>query len=227
MRPQERIGPEAEGQLAGAAEIGERLLDNVSRVLRGKRDEIRLVLAALTCHGHVLFEDVPGTGKTVLARAIAASIEDAVFSRVQCTPDLQPSDVTGINIYNQKTRDFEFRRGPLFANVVLVDEINRAMPKTQSALLEAMAERQVTIDGQTFVLPLPFLVLATENPIEFEGVFPLPEAQLDRFFLKTALGYPDAEHEVRIIQDQRRGHPLKNLRSVVTLADVKELQSTA
>src|SRR4029078_9200872 len=146
-------------------------------------------LAALTCHGHVLFEDVPGTGKTVLARAIAASIEHAVFSRVRCTPALQPSDVTGINIYNQKTRDFEFRRGPLFANVVLVDEINRAMPKTQSALLEAMAARQAANCGQTPVLPQPFLVLATENPIEFEGVFPLPEAQLDRVFLKARLGY--------------------------------------
>ena len=165
-------------------------------MLRGKHDEIKLVLAALACHGHVLFEDVPGTGKTVLARAIARSVEDTAFARIQCTPDLQPSDVTGVNIYDQKLQDFEFRRGPLFANVVLVDEINRAMPKTQSALLEAMAERQVTIDGQTYVLPQPFLVLATENPIEFEGVFPLPEAQLDRFFLKARLGYPDEDDEL-------------------------------
>src|SRR6266487_1310803 len=223
MRPQERIGPEAEGQLAGAAEIGERLLDNVSRVLRGKRDEIRLVLAALTCHGHVLFEDVPGTGKTVLARAIAASIEDAVFARVQCTPDLQPSDVTGINIYNQKTQEFEFRRGPLFAHVVLVDEDNRAMPKTQSALLEAMAERQVTIDGQTYILPQPFLVLATENPIEFEGVFPLPEAQLDRFFLKARLGYPGEEDELGVVLDQQGGHPLERLRPVLGVLELERL----
>src|SRR4029078_8611649 len=144
----------------------------------------------------------------MLARAIAVSIEDAVFARVQCTPDLQPSDVTGINIYNQKTRDFEFRRGPMFRNRFLVDEINRAMPKTQSALLEAMAERQVTIDGQTYVLPQPFLVLATENPMEFEGVFPLPEAQLDRFFLKARLGYPDEDEELGVVLDQQEGHPL-------------------
>jgi MoxR-like ATPase len=201
------------------------MLANIERVLRGKRDEIRLVLAALTCHGHVLFEDVPGTGKTVLARSIAASIEDAVFARVQCTPDLQPSDVTGINIYNQKTRDFEFRRGPLFANVVLVDEINRAMPKTQSALLEAMAERQVTIDGQTQVLPRPFLVLATENPIEFEGVFPLPEAQLDRFFLKARLGYPGEEDELSVVLDQHEGHPLERIRPVVGVAELDSVEA--
>jgi MoxR-like ATPase len=225
VRPQEETRPALDEQLAEAGEIAGRLLENVERVLRGKRDEIRLVLAALTCHGHVLFEDVPGTGKTVLARAIAASIEDSVFSRVQCTPDLQPSDVTGINIYNQKTRDFEFRRGPLFANVVLVDEINRAMPKTQSALLEAMAERQVTIDGQTLVLPKPFLVLATENPIEFEGVFPLPEAQLDRFFLKARLGYPGEEDELGVVLDQQQGHPLDGLRPLVTVADLERLES--
>jgi MoxR-like ATPase len=224
VRPQGETRPEEE-RLAEAAEIAGRLLESVERVLRGKRDEIRLVLAALACHGHVLFEDVPGTGKTVLARAIARSIEDSVFARVQCTPDLQPSDVTGINIYNQKSRDFEFRRGPLFANVVLVDEINRAMPKTQSALLEAMAERQVTIDGQTFVLPQPFLVLATENPIEFEGVFPLPEAQLDRFFLKARLGYPGEEDELAVVLDQQDGHPLERVRPVVTVADLAHLEA--
>ncbi len=223
MRAEEDRRAESE-LLDEAAGIGERLLENVERVLRGKRDEIRLVLAAMTCHGHVLFEDVPGTGKTVLARAIAGSIEDAAFARVQCTPDLQPSDVTGINIFNQKSRDFEFRRGPLFANVVLVDEINRAMPKTQSALLEAMAERQVTIDGQTLVLPQPFVVLATENPIEFEGVFPLPEAQLDRFFLKARLGYPDEEDELKVILDQQDGHPLERVRPVVGVADLERLE---
>ncbi len=223
MQPQEESRPAAGERLAEAAEIAERLLDNIDLVLRGKRDEIRLVLAALTCHGHVLFEDVPGTGKTVLARAIAASIEDAVFARVQCTPDLQPSDVTGINIYNQKTRDFEFRRGPLFANVVLVDEINRAMPKTQSALLEAMAERQVTIDGHTLTLPQPFLVLATDNPIEFEGVFPLPEAQLDRFFLKARLGYPSEEDELGVVRDQQDGHPLERLRPAVSVDELERL----
>jgi MoxR-like ATPase len=212
--------------LADAVEIAGRLLENVERVLRGKHDEIKLVLAALACHGHVLFEDVPGTGKTVLARAIARSVEDTAFARIQCTPDLQPSDVTGVNIYDQKLQDFQFRRGPLFANVVLVDEINRAMPKTQSALLEAMAERQVTIDGQTYVLPRPVLVLATENPIEFEGVFPLPEAQLDRFFLKARLGYPGEEDELAVVLDQQDGHPLDRLQPVASVAELDRLEAS-
>src|SRR4051812_18128785 len=224
MRAEEEISA-AEAQLEGAAAIAARLAANIELVLRGKHEEIKLVIAALACHGHVLFEDVPGTGKTVLARAIARSIEDSVFARVQCTPDLQPSDVTGVNIYDQKARDFEFRRGPLFANVVLVDEINRAMPKTQSALLEAMAERQVTIDGQTYVLPQPFLVLATENPIEFEGVFPLPEAQLDRFFLKARLGYPDEDEELGVVLDQQQGHPLGRLQPVVGVAHLAQLEA--
>src|SRR3954462_5078274 len=215
----------AEAQLEGAVAIARRLAANIELVLRGKHDEIKLVIAALACHGHVLFEDVPGTGKTVLARAIARSIEDSIFARVQCTPDLQPSDVTGVNIYDQKTQDFEFRRGPLFANVVLVDEINRAMPKTQSALLEAMAERQVTIDGQTYVLPQPFLVLATENPIEFEGVFPLPEAQLDRFFLKARLGYPSEEEELGVILDQQDGHPRERLGPADSVAELARLEA--
>jgi MoxR-like ATPase len=225
VKPEAESRSAADERLAGAVEIAERLLGNIETVLRGKRDEIKLVLAALACHGHVLFEDVPGTGKTVLARAIARSVEDTVFARIQCTPDLQPSDVTGVNVYDQKVQDFEFRRGPLFANVVLVDEINRAMPKTQSALLEAMAERQVTIDGHTYVLPQPFLVLATENPIEFEGVFPLPEAQLDRFFLKARLGYPPEEDELGVVLDQQDGHPLDRLRPVVTAAELGELEA--
>src|SRR5213596_4033066 len=191
MEPTEVARLEGSDRFQSAAALADRFLENIETVIHGKLDEIKLVLAALLCGGHVLFEDVPGTAKTVLARAIAASIEGATPSRIQCTPDLQPTDVTGLSIFNQKDRDFEFRPGPIFANVVLVDEINRAMPKTQSALLEAMAERQVTIDGHTYVLPQPFLVLATENPIEFEGVFPLPEAQLDRFFLKARLGYPE------------------------------------
>jgi MoxR-like ATPase len=182
------------------------------------------VLAALACEGHVLFEDVPGTAKTVLARAIAASIDGAVPSRIQCTPDLQPADVTGSSIFDQRTRDFEFRPGPIFANVVLVDEINRATQKTQSALLEAMAERQVTVDGVTRPLVSPFLVLATENPIEHEGTFPLPEAQLDRFLLRTALGYPDEGDEHRIIVDQQHGHPLGAIRPVVTVPEIRTLQ---
>ena len=181
---------EAEAAFERAFEIAGRFLENVETVVHGKSDEIRLVIAALTCGGHVLLEDVPGTAKTVLARAIARTIDGATTTRIQCTPDLQPTDVTGLSIYDQKERDFEFRPGPIFANVILVDEINRATPKTQSALLEAMAEQQVTIDGVTRELPDPFLLLATENPIEYEGTFPLPEAQLDRFFLKTALGYP-------------------------------------
>ncbi|HXG75867.1 MAG TPA: AAA family ATPase, partial [Gaiellaceae bacterium] len=186
--------------------------------------EIKLVLSALLCGGHVLLEDVPGTAKTILARAIAGSVEGGTFARVQCTPDLQPTDVTGLSVFNQRERDFEFRPGPVFANVVLVDEINRAMPKTQSALLEAMAEQQVTIDGVTRQLPDPFLVLATENPIEQEGTFPLPEAQLDRFFLRTALGYPSEEEEVRIVEEQLREHPLRRLRSVASLDDVRALR---
>src|SRR5215813_842325 len=208
MEPTEVARLEGSDRFHAAAELCDRFLENIETVVHGKRDEVKLVLAALLCGGHVLFEDVPGTAKTVLARAIAATIEGATPSRIQCTPDLQPTDVTGLSIYNQKERDFEFRPGPIFANVVLVDEVNRAMPKTQSALLEAMAEHQVTVDGVTRQLPKPFLLLATENPIEHEGTFPLPEAQLDRFFLKTGLGYPAAEDELQIIREQRTGHPL-------------------
>jgi len=216
--------PQETTDLAHASDIAERLLANVETVVHGKRREIQLVLATLVCEGHVLFEDVPGTAKTVLARSIAQSIAGAVPSRIQCTPDLQPADVTGLSVYNQKTRDFEFRPGPIFANVVLVDEINRAMPKTQSALLEAMAERQVTVDGVTRPLPDPFFLLATENPIEHEGTFPLPEAQLDRFYVKASLGYPAADQELRIIRQQREGHPLGTLEPAVSLDDVRELQ---
>jgi MoxR-like ATPase len=202
----------------------DKLLANVETVVRGKRAEIKLVLAALSCRGHVLLEDVPGTAKTVLARAIAQSVESAAFGRVQCTPDLQPTDVSGLSIFDQKARDFEFRAGPIFANVVLVDEINRAMPKTQSALLEAMAEQQVTVDGATRALPDPFLVLATENPIEHEGTFPLPEAQLDRFFLRGTLGYPGRGDEREIVREQRHGHPLDRLHPVLSVGELRELQ---
>jgi MoxR-like ATPase len=214
----------AADDLTAANAIAERLLDNIETVVHGKREQIKLIVSALMCSGHVLLEDVPGTAKTVLARAIAGSISGAHSSRIQCTPDLQPTDVTGLSIFNQRERDFEFRPGPVFANVVLVDEINRAMPKTQSALLEAMAEQQVTVDGETRVLPDPFLLLATENPIEYEGTFPLPEAQLDRFFLKTALGYPDAADERRILAEQRTGHPLRLLEPVLTVEEVQELR---
>jgi MoxR-like ATPase len=221
----EAAGTRGKPALENATRSAERFLDNIEVAVRGKREEIRLVLAALICQGHVLLEDVPGTAKTVLARAIAQTVEEAVPSRIQCTPDLQPTDVTGLSIFDQRQRDFEFRPGPIFANVVLVDEINRAMPKTQSALLEAMAERQVTVDGVTRTLPDPFLVLATQNPIELEGTFPLPEAQLDRFLLKTALGYPGADDELTIIRDQRHGHPLGRMTSALTVADVKALQN--
>jgi MoxR-like ATPase len=203
-----------------AVELATRLLDNVETVVHGKREEVKLVLAALIAGGHVLLEDVPGTAKTVLARSIAGSIEGAKTTRIQCTPDLQPTDVTGLAVFDQKEREFEFRPGPIFANVVLVDEINRAMPKTQSALLEAMAEQQVTVDGATRPVPDPFLLLATENPIEQEGTFPLPEAQLDRFLVRTALGYPGEDDEVLIMEEQVSRHPLAGLEPVLSLADV-------
>jgi MoxR-like ATPase len=205
--------------------IADRLLANIETVVHGKSEEIRLVLTALACNGHVLFEDVPGTAKTVLARAVWKSIGGAQGARIQCTPDLQPADVTGMAVFDQRSREFEFRPGPIFANVVLVDEINRAMPKTQSALLEVMAERQVTVDGVTRPVPLPFLLLATENPIEYEGTFPLPEAQLDRFFLRTRLGYPSTEDELRVIDEQRVEHPLASLGPVVSLEEVALLQA--
>jgi MoxR-like ATPase len=214
-------GPE----FAAARGVAETLLHNIELVVRGKRDEIRRVLCALLCHGHVLLEDVPGTAKTVLARAIAQSIEGTRSSRIQCTPDLQPTDLTGLSVYNQKEREFEFRPGPVFANVVLVDEINRAMPRTQSALLEAMAERQITVDGESRRLPDPFLILATENPLDHEGTFPLPEAQLDRFFLRTTLGYPSVDDELRIVQAQRHGHPLGSLGPVVEVAALRRAQA--
>jgi MoxR-like ATPase len=219
------MAKETTERLVRAKETADRLLANVETVVHGKTERIQLVIAALACRGHVLFEDVPGTAKTILARAIAGSISDATPSRVQCTPDLQPTDVTGLSVYNQQTRDFEFRPGPVFANILLVDEINRAMPKTQSALLEAMAERQVTVDGTTHTLPDPFLVLATENPIEQEGTFPLPEAQLDRFFLKTELGYPSIDEEIGIVREQRAHHPLDDLRPVISLDEIRELES--
>ena len=207
-------GPEeVQERFSRAIDVATRLLDNIETVVYGKREELKLVVAALMCGGHVLLEDVPGTAKTVLARAIGGSIDGVTISRIQCTPDLQPTDVTGMSVFDQKTRDFEFRPGPIFTNVLLVDEINRATPKTQSALLEAMAEGQVTVDGVTMQLPSPFLLLATENPIEYEGTFPLPEAQLDRFLLRTALGYPGVLEERRILEEQRFGHPLARSRA--------------
>jgi MoxR-like ATPase len=222
--PERATAVEQTARSRNVADTAARLVENVELVVRGKRREVQLVLAALACRGHVLIEDVPGTAKTVLARAIAQSIRGGTVGRIQCTPDLQPTDVTGLSIYNQKTRDFEFRPGPIFANVVLLDEVNRAMPKTQSALLEPMAEVQVTVDGETRPLPQPFLLLATENPIEHEGTFPLPEAQLDRFLMCISLGYPTPEEELAIIRDQQHGHPLGSLRPVVSTAEVRRFQ---
>jgi MoxR-like ATPase len=207
----------------GAIDVAARLRENVETVVFGKRETITLVIAALASRGHVLLEDVPGTAKTVLARALAGSIDGAAAARIQCTPDLQPTDITGLSIWNPQSRAFEFRAGPVFANVVLVDEVNRALPKAQSALLEAMAEQQVTVDGITRELPAPFFLIATENPIEQEGTFPLPEAQLDRFLLRTSLGYPDADDELRILDDQLHGHPLTRLRPAVALSELERL----
>ena len=218
---------DAEGRVARAAEIAARLLENIETVVHGKSEEIRLVLAALVCGGHVLFEDVPGHGEDGARPRDRRSRSRARSpSRIQCTPDLQPTDVTGLSVYNQGTREFEFRPGPIFANVVLVDEINRAMPKTQSALLEAMAEQQVTVDGVTRRLPDPFLLLATENPIEHEGTFPLPEAQLDRFFLATSLGYPAPRTSCGSIDEQRgAGTRSRRCGPVVTVEEVDELRA--
>src|SRR4051795_4035627 len=193
--------------------------DNVERVVVGKRHEVLLVLVALLCRGHVLIEDVPGVGKTVLAKAVARSI-GCTFKRIQFTPDLLPSDVTGVNVFNQQSGRFEYRPGPVVAQLVLADEINRATPKTQASLLEAMEEAQVTVDGVTHKLPEPFIVLATENPIEYQGTFPLPEAQLDRFLIRLSLGYPGRENEISILDRQQYAHPLDSLEQVV---DVDEL----
>jgi len=225
------MGSEAERAedvtLAVAIEAASRLAANVERVVHGKPEEVRLVLAALISGGHVLLEDLPGTAKTILARSLAVSIAGADYSRIQCTPDLQPTDVTGLSIFDQRTREFEFRPGPVFAHVLLVDEVNRAMPKTQSALLEAMAERQVTVEGATHPLEEPFLVLATQNPIEQEGTFPLPEAQLDRFAIKAALGYPPVEVEVQIVEEQRHAHPLETLGEVLTTDELLDIRAAA
>jgi MoxR-like ATPase len=191
-----------------------KVADNVEQVIVGKREEIELLLVALLCQGHVLLEDVPGTGKTMLARSIALSM-NLDFKRLQCTPDLLPNDITGVSVFLQHESRFEFRPGPLFVNILLADEINRATPRTQSALLEAMQERQVSSDGVTRPLPRPFLVLATQNPIEFEGTFPLPEAQLDRFLMRLSIGYPSQADERQIIRSQRREHPVESLEPVV------------
>ena len=199
---------------------------NVERVILGKTPEVRQAIVAMVADGHLLIEDVPGTGKTMLARALAISM-GCTFNRIQFTPDLLPSDVTGVSIYNQKTEDFEWRQGPINSQVVLADEINRATPKTQSALLEAMEERQVTVDGVTRPLPPPFMVLATQNPVEYEGTFPLPEAQLDRFLLRIHLGYPNASDEVAVLEGQQRQHPITTLEAVTSPEEIRAVHAVA
>jgi MoxR-like ATPase len=205
-------------------EPAERTVGNIERVIVGKHAEVRLALVALLCEGHILIEDVPGVGKTMLAKALSRSI-GCSFRRIQFTPDLLPSDVTGLSIFNQKTQDFEFRPGPIMAQVVLADEINRATPKTQSALLECMEERQATIDGVSYEMPSPFLVIATQNPIEYEGTFALPEAQLDRFLLRIRLGYPKPMEELVILDEQKRLHPLEGLQQVLSLEELRGMQA--
>jgi MoxR-like ATPase len=199
------------------------IVNNLEIVIVGKRRELELVLIGLLCQGHILIEDVPGVGKTILARSLAQSLGCA-FSRIQFTPDLLPSDITGSSIFNQQTRQFEFRPGPIIGQIVLADEINRATPKTQSALLEAMEERQITIDGVVHRLPQPFMVIGTQNPIEYEGTFPLPEAQLDRFLLRVSLGYLSRREEIRMIEDQQFAHPLQSLNAVVSTEQLLALQ---
>jgi MoxR-like ATPase len=200
-----------------------RIIDNLETVIVGKRRELELVLIGLLCQGHILIEDVPGVGKTILARSLAQSL-GCSFSRIQFTPDLLPSDITGSSIFNQQTRQFEFRPGPIIGQIVLADEINRATPKTQSALLEAMEERQITIDGVVHPLPQPFMVIGTQNPIEYEGTFPLPEAQLDRFLLRVSLGYLSKREEIRMIEDQQFAHPIQSLSDVVSAEELLALQ---
>ncbi len=205
--------------------LGEKLHENLSKVIIGKDEALALTIIAFLCQGHILIEDVPGVGKTMLARSLAKSL-GCNFKRIQFTPDMLPSDVTGVSIYNQNTREFEYRPGPLMAQIVLADEINRATPKTQSALLEAMEERQMTVDGNTYGLPVPFMVLATQNPIEYEGTFPLPEAQLDRFMMRIDLGYTSLSNEIRILEQQKVNHPILDLAAVVELQDILRVQET-
>ena len=204
--------------------IADRISENVDKVIVGKSAEVQLTVVGLLCQGHLLIEDVPGVGKTMLAKALARSI-GTTFNRIQFTPDMLPSDVTGVSIFNQQTRQFEFRPGPIMAQIVLADEINRATPKTQAALLEAMEEKQVTVDGVTHILPGPFMVLATQNPIEYEGTFPLPEAQLDRFLLRLSMGYPSTASEIDVLERQQFAHPIEKLVQVVSVEELRAAQA--
>lgn len=210
--------------MADIQEIADKIVENVEKVIVGKQKSVQLTVLGLLCQGHILIEDVPGVGKTVLAKSLAKSV-GCNFQRIQFTPDMLPSDVTGVSVFNQKNREFEFRKGPIFAQIVLVDEINRATPKTQSALLESMEEKQVTVDGKTYKLEEPFMVLATQNPIEYEGTFPLPEAQLDRFMLRIHLGYPDKTQEIEILDRQQHKHPIESLEQVVSVEELISAQT--
>jgi len=209
--------------MTNVQEFSDRLVTNIEKVIVGKRETVELAVITLLCQGHLLIEDVPGVGKTMLARSVARSI-GCSFSRIQFTPDMLPSDVTGVSIFNQVSREFEFRPGPILAQIVLSDEINRATPKTQAALLEAMGERQVTVDGLTHFLPKPFMVMATQNPIEYEGTFPLPEAQLDRFLLRVRLGYPNSMDEIKVLERQQFLHPIESLEKTVNEEEVLKAQ---
>lgn len=209
--------------MADVQAIANRIVENVERVIVGKRQPVQLTVLGLLCQGHILIEDVPGVGKTVLAKSLAKSV-GCKFQRIQFTPDMLPSDVTGVSVFNQQSREFEFRPGPIHAQIVLVDEINRATPKTQSALLESMEERQVTVDGHTYRLGPPFMVLATQNPIEYEGTFPLPEAQLDRFMLRIRLGYAARNEEIEVLDRQQHVHPIEELDQVVTVEELQTAQ---
>ncbi len=217
-----RVGPALQSA-PSAQEIAERAARNVGQVIIGKRNEVRLAILGLLCRGHILLEDIPGVGKTMMAKSLARAL-GCTFSRIQFTPDMLPSDITGVSIYNPKLREFEFRPGPIMAQIILADEINRATPKTQSALLEAMEEGQVTIDGATYGLGHPFMIMATQNPIEYEGTFPLPEAQLDRFLIRLQIGYPKPAEELAILSAQQYQHPIQNLRQVVSLQELLSAQ---
>ena len=208
---------------APVKEISERIANSVGQVILGKGNEIRLTILGMLCRGHILLEDIPGVGKTMMAKSLARAV-GCTFNRIQFTPDMLPSDITGVSIFNPKTREFEFRPGPIMAQIVLADEINRATPKTQSALLEAMEEGQMTVDGVTYRLSNPFLIMATQNPIEYEGTFPLPEAQLDRFLIRIQMGYPQPQDELNILASQQYQHPIQNLQQVVTLKELLAVQ---